>query len=410
MLTKLLRIISRLAVGALFIFSGFVKAIDPLGSTYKFQDYFHAFGIDWLAPLALSIAIFLSTLEMVIGFIMVMGIRIRQTSWVLFIVMSFFTLLTFFIALTNPVTDCGCFGDALVLTNWQTFWKNVIFMVPTVFIFYQRRWFRPLYNVRYEKALVVIFIFASIGLSLYSYRNLPLMDFRPYKIGTHIPSKMKIPEGAPVDEYETILVYEKYGEQKEFTMDNYPWQDTTWKWVETRQELIKKGYRPPIHDFSLTTLDGFDITQDVLQDSGYTFLLVAYDLKKAGKDLLESVNDLAIKTKEDGHRFVATTASPLSELEEMMESANLNYDLHLSDEITLKTIVRSNPGLLLLKEGVILNKWHFSNFPHYNQFNDSYLGGSLALLRESIESQKVWIFFLLIGVMLFFYHRISRKY
>jgi len=410
MITRLLRIISRLAVGILFIFSGFVKAIDPLGSTYKFQDYFTAFNLDWLSPMALVLAVGLSSLELVIGFAMFLGIRMRQTAWVLLFVMSIFTIMTLVVAILNPVSDCGCFGDALILTNWQTFWKNVIFMVPTVFIFYQRRWYKPLYLPGYEKALVVIFIFISAGLSVYSLRNLPMLDFRPYKIGTYIPAKMEIPEGAPVDEYQTILIYEKDGVQQSFTMDNYPWQDSTWKWVATKQELIKKGYEPPIHDFTITSLDGFEITDDVLQDTSYTFLLVTYDLKMAGKEVLESFNPLAEKVQGLGHRFVAATASPMSELNEIRRSTNLSYNLYLTDEITLKTIVRANPGLVLIKEGTILNKWHYKNVPPTESFDEkSFLASSTSLLHNVTEKQSVYLFFMFTVVVLFFFNLTARK-
>ena len=176
---KAVRNFSRIIIAPVFIFSGFVKAIDPLGSAYKFSDYFEAFGLDFLSPMALVLAVMLSTTELIIGLSIIMGVLMRVTSWALLIFMSFFTLLTLLIAITNPVSDCGCFGDAIILTNWQTFWKNIVFMVPTLILFYGRKRFRPIGSIGAEWGIVTLFIVTGISLSLYTYRNLPVFDFRP---------------------------------------------------------------------------------------------------------------------------------------------------------------------------------------------------------------------------------------
>jgi uncharacterized membrane protein YphA (DoxX/SURF4 family) len=207
---KVLRNFSRIIIAPVFVFSGFVKAIDPLGSAYKFSDYFEAFGLDFLMPTALVLAILLSTAELVIGLNLIMGVVMRTTSWALFIFMSFFTLLTLIIALTNPVTDCGCFGDALILTNWQTFWKNILFMIPTLFIFYGRKRFRPVASMAGEWSIVLVFIITGVSLSIYTYRNLPVFDFRPYKVATHIPTDMAIPEGAPSTNTKPFLFIQRW--------------------------------------------------------------------------------------------------------------------------------------------------------------------------------------------------------
>ncbi|HBH49542.1 MAG TPA: DoxX family protein [Bacteroidales bacterium] len=365
---KVLRNFSRIIIAPVFVFSGFVKAIDPLGSAYKFSDYFEAFGLDFLMPTALVLAILLSTAELVIGLNLIMGVVMRTTSWALFIFMSFFTLLTLIIALTNPVTDCGCFGDALILTNWQTFWKNILFMIPTLFIFYGRKRFRPVASMAGEWSIVLVFIITGVSLSIYTYRNLPVFDFRPYKVATHIPTDMAIPEGAPVDEYETVLVYTKDGVEKEFAPENVPYQDTAWKWLETRNTLIKEGYEPPIHDFSITTHNGWDITDSVLSYKGYSILVVAYDLERAKGKALEKVNEIAKVLIDRGVPVYGMSATVSEKVTELDSKFSFSYKYHTTDEITLKTIIRSNPGVLVLKEGVIVDKWHYNNLPDPEYF------------------------------------------
>lgn len=403
MISRVLRIISRLIIGLLFTFSGFVKAVDPLGSAYKFSDYFDAFNISWLSSAALGLAFVLIACEMVIGLNMLIGIRVKQTSVLALLFMSFFTILTLVIAITNPVSDCGCFGDAIILTNWQTFWKNVIFMIPTIIIVNQRRWYKPLYFASFEKLLVFVFIAFVFTLSTYNYRNLPVLDFRPYSIGTHIPDKMIIPKGKPVDKYQTVLVYEKNGVQKDFTMENYPWQDTTWKWVETRQDLVEKGYQPPIHDFIITNPDGMDITPDILSDSGYTYLLIAYDFDNSNTRALKAMNDLALKVRTHGNQFYCVTSSTNDGIESMKQQINPDYEICIADEITLKTIVRANPGLLLIKEGTIIGKWHYRNIPDITMFGNNDLAMALSWQQSNSNKMKVWLWgFILVTLCLLF--------
>ena len=217
---KLLRLISRILVGIVFVFSGFVKAIDPLGSTYKFSDYFTAFGMGFLEPLAFPLAIFLSSAELIIGVTLLLSYRMKVMSWILLIFMSFFTVLTFILALTNPVTDCGCFGDALILTNWETFGKNVVIMAFTLIIFIYRKQYPEIRSAMVEWSVIVAFFLGSVFLSLYCYNNLPLLDFRPYSVGTNIPDAMTIPEDAPQAVYETRLYYKNLetGDVEEFSM------------------------------------------------------------------------------------------------------------------------------------------------------------------------------------------------
>lgn len=403
---RILRLISTLFVGSVFVFSGFVKAIDPQGTMYKFGDYFEAFHLDFLNPLSLVLAILLCTVELVIGFNLLLGIRMKLTSWILLIFMSGFTILTLILAISNPVSDCGCFGDAVILTNWETFWKNVVLSVPALFIFIHRNRYTLLYKKHTEWLLTIVFLFFGILLSVYSNNHLPLLDFRPYKTGVNIPEKMIIPEGSPVAEYRFSFTYQKEGKQKEFTIENLP--DSTWQWVETRQELISEGYIPPIHDFSITTLDGEEITDNVLSDPGYSFLIVAYDLKKSDKKAFRQLNRLAAELDTADCRFYCLTSSTYRVIDEFVSEVKPLFKLYTADNITLKTMVRSNPGLILLKEGTIIGKWHSGNIPE--NIRGDLISFSIGKLR--IEKTRLIVYSFIASFLLFVtvFHLITAGY
>jgi len=390
---KIIRTFSRLFVGALFIFSGFVKAVDPSGSAYKFMDYFTAFHFGFFSFLAFPLAVILATLELFIGLNLLLNIKIKFTSWVLLIVMSYFTILTFILSIFNPVTDCGCFGDALILTNWETFVKNIIIFIPTLVIFAGRKKYRPQFSYSTEWTISAVFIIVSLLFIRYNFRNLPILDFRPYKTGTNIPEKMIIPDGMPADEYEYSFIYEKDNVVQEFKIENLP--DSTWNWVETKQKLITKGYEPPIHDFSLTTSDGEDITSELLTDPGYSLLIIAYAFDKTNLRSFEKFNKSYPAFREKNIRVYCLTASTSSSIEKFREEIKPEYKIYLADEITLKTIIRSNPGMLLIKEGTIIGKWHYRNFP--SEIN----GDILAFAVREISREKS-VLIILFSVSVFF--------
>jgi uncharacterized membrane protein YphA (DoxX/SURF4 family) len=393
---KTLISISRLITGAVFVFSGFVKAVDPLGSTYKFTDYFVAFHIQFLEPIALALAVILASIEFLIGISMLIGYRYRIASWGLLIFMVFFTVLTFILALTNPVSDCGCFGDAIILTNWQTFIKNLV-LIPFVFLIFRfRKRITPSYPPVTEWIWLSVFTLLIIAFQVNALRHLPLLDFRPYSKGTNIPEKMVVPEGVPIDEYKTYLYYEKDGQTREFTEDNFPWQDSTWKFIDSRHILVKKGYEPPIHDFIVTDENGFDQTESLLKDPGYSMLLIAYDLKDADADGLKVANELASLCTDNNCSFYCLTASSRNETEEIKSALNLDFSFYTTDEITLKTIIRSNPGLVLLKEGTILSKWHYRDYPVLLTAGTNWLAFSLDQARRENERKVILLSALLV--------------
>lgn len=351
-------------LGAAFVFSGFVKAVDPLGFFYKLQDYLTAFGlIEWFpSGLPLLLGIVLSATEFCVGVFLFLGIRRKIAPTLALLLMSVMTPLTLYLALENPVSDCGCFGDAWVLTNWQTFGKNIVLLLAAGTVFKWRARLVRFVTYKLEWMLSMYTILYVFALSSYCLRNLPILDFRPYKIGVNIKAGMELPEGAKPSVFETRFVLEKNGERREFTLDDYP--DSTWTFVESRTVLKEKGYEPPIHDFSMLSLDsGEEITDSVLSDKGYTFLLVTHRMESADDGNIDLINEIYDYSVERGYGFYALTASSEEEIELWRDKTGAEYPFCQMDDITLKTIIRSNPGLLLLKEGTILNKWSNGQLP-----------------------------------------------
>lgn len=355
--------IARMIVGLTFVFSGFVKAIDPLGSTYKFEDYFTAFGgfFEHLTPIAFPAAIALSTLELLIGICFLLKIKIKVMSVVALLFMAVMTPLTLYIALKNPVTDCGCFGDAIILGNWTTFYKNLVLVALILLVLIFNRQFRNLFMPKVEWAIVVLTAIVGVGLSVHGFRHQPMIDFRPYKVGVNIPEKMVVPEGAAGDKYETTLIYKKDGQQQEFTIENYP-KDSTWTFVEQKTTLVSKGFTPPIHNFSIVDQKLNDITEYVLTYKGTVNLLCMYDLSKTSLKGAEAAETLYQKIKTSGAPFYALTASTDEEIDAFRSKTGATYPFCKTDPITLKTIVRGNPAMMTIKNGTIIGKWNWRDF------------------------------------------------
>jgi len=369
----------RILVGLLFIFSGFVKAIDPLGSAYKFHEYFTAFGMPFMEPLTLTASFILSAFEFSLGVCILLGAYRKITSFLILAFMLVMTVLTLYLAIANPVTDCGCFGDALVISNWETFIKNIFLLAAAVAIFIGCKLITPVLTKRSTWLGVLYSYIFILGISFYCYLYLPILDFRPYKIGANIPQLMEIPEDAPRNQYERIFIYEKDGVKKEFTIDNYPAGDTSWVFVDAESKLIKKGYVPPIHDFTITTLEGADITDIVLADTSYTFLMISSKLEKANDTNIDKINEIYDYSQIFGYQFYCLTASGSDVISEWIEDEGADYPICITDETTLKTIIRSNPGLLLLKSGTVINKWPHRKIPQGNKLSK--------LLSESKSAQ-----------------------
>lgn len=409
---KILVEVSRIILGCVFVFSGFVKAVDPLGSTYKFQDYFAAFGMDGLKFIALSSSFFLSGLEFVLGIFLLLAVYRRFTAIVTLLFMSFMTCLTLYLAIKNPVTDCGCFGDALIISNWETFYKNIILMVFTVVVFLWYKLMTPVFSSRSSSLVSLYVCMFILGISTYCYRNLPILDFRPYKIGANIPEKMVIPDGAPHDVYETTFIYEKDGVKQEFTLENYPANDPSWKFVDSKSVLVKKGYTPPIHDFTIVTTTGEDITQEVLSDTTYSFLLIAHKLDKANDSDVDKINELYDFSQRFGYGYYMLTASTPDQIVEWAENTGAEYKICTADDVTLKTIIRSNPGMMLIKNGTIINKWAHRNLPGRDVLNLPLNETQLGTIPPNKNVSKVLICAIILLAplaSLFIYERLKKR-
>ena len=361
---RILKIVARIIVGLTFIFSGFVKAIDPLGSAYKFHDYFQAFDLGFLKFLSLPLAFLLCTAEFIAGFAVLSGIRQKTGIWVVILLMALFTPLTFILALTNPVSDCGCFGDAIHLTNWQTFWKNIIIVSFAIAVSANRKRIKNVFKSSVEWIIISVVILLFALFSFYNIRYLPVIDFLPYKTGVKIADKMIMPEGVAADEYHTTFIYEKDGIQKEFELSNYPANDTTWHFVDQKSVLVKKGYQPPIHDFVITSATGDELTQKILSDQGYSILMVTKKLAETGEERLSDGFEFGRFCIVNGIGFYILTSSGSEEV----KSYDNGLQFCSADETTLKTMVRSNPGYLLLRDGTIVGKWSWANLPDKEWF------------------------------------------
>jgi len=356
--------IGRILFGAVFIFSGFVKAIDPLGSTYKIEDYLRSFGgfFDSMADYAFPLAIALSTIELLIGLSFIFKVHLKLTTLLALIFMSVMTPLTLYIAIKNPVTDCGCFGDALLISNWATFFKNIVLISIIILMQVYHTKFRPFLSPKVQHAGAIVFIVIGVMLSVYSYRHLPMIDFLPYKIGVNIPKGMVIPENAPSDVYKTTFIYEKDGLQKEFTLENYPKGDSSWVFVDQKTEIISKGYKAPIHDFSIMNAQFDDITQLVLNSPGNTYLFIMYDLSDTSIKGAQKAELIYQKLLKSGAKIYALTGSSDADIQKFKDKTDVTFPFWKTDPTTLKTIIRANPGLVKLNKGTITGKWNWRDF------------------------------------------------
>ena len=364
--------LSRTLLALTFIFSGFVKAIDPLGSQYKIAEYLEAVQLsayipDW-AQLILSVG--LSAIEFTLGVMLLLAIRRRLASKISLIMMVVMTLVTLWLTVSNPIQDCGCFGDAIHLTNTQTFIKNLILLTAAIIL---ACW--PLYQIRFVSKtnqwiafyFTIVFIVTASTLSLY---HLPIFDFRPYYIGQNIKKGMEIPKGAKLTTYKTTFICEKNGVTKEFTENDYPYNDSTWVFKDTHQEILEKGYEPPIHDFSITDeKTGEDLTDSILTKDGYTFLLIAPVLERADDSNFGEIDAIYEYAKENGYGFYGLTASTDKAVKHWRDITGAEYPFYTMDGTTLKTIIRSNPGLVLLYKGTIINKWSHNDLPKQAELN-----------------------------------------
>ena len=395
---KALRIISRLLIGALFIFSGYVKVIDPMGSAIKFGEYFEAFSMHFLAPTALVFGILLAVAELVLGLCMLFGVRMKEAAWGALLFMIFFTCLTFVLAVFNPVEDCGCFGDAIKLTNWQTFFKNLIILPFVIFIFVQRKKYVSFVCCKAEWAIGFGLGFFSLGLALYTYCHLPLIDFMAYKVGSNIEEGRHYPEDAPQDVYDNTFIYEKDGAQQEFKIDNLP--DSTWTFVDTKTVLISEGYVPPTKDFVISNSNGEYATDSVLALPGYMVFITSYNTLDASAKNADKINTMYSYAQQNGIHFMMLSGSTEEDNADYVARTSAQYPVYYTDETVIKSMVRSNPGIMLLKDATILKKWSFSDAPDIPEFEKFITDDTQTIIDKHNACEKATTLWLAIAVLI----------
>lgn len=349
--------IARLLVSVTFIFSGFVKLVDPLGSAYKFEEYFGAdvLNLEFLSPYALQFSILLILAEIMLGVMLLVGYKSKLTVWSLFVISLLFLFLTWYSAYFDKVTDCGCFGDAVKLTPWETFYKNVVLIVLVLYLIIRVYDIQPIRSDILAKRLTLGSLIIFIGIQFYVLRYLPIIDFRPYAIGKNIPEGMIVPEDAEKPVFEDTWIYNVNGEDKTFSTEDKPWNIEGATFVDRKTRTLVTGYVPPIHDFTMEA-EGEDLTE-LLMEKEKLMLFVAYNLKLSSPKGLKKIKDLSERAMEKGYTVYCFSASTVEDYKIIKEEYEFDFDLLFCDETTLKTVVRSNPGIVTMNKGTITGKW-----------------------------------------------------
>jgi uncharacterized membrane protein YphA (DoxX/SURF4 family) len=360
--------ICRILVALVFIFSGFVKGVDPLGTAYRIEDYFIAFGTDWANPLSLFLSIFLCTVEFTLGMCLLLNFRLKILAWPLLLMMTFFTLLTLNDAIYNPVPDCGCFGDAIKLTNWQTFYKNIVLQTLVLIIFFYRKKYHSMFLPKIDH-ISIAFVFAAFAtFSFYNYCHLPMIDFLGWKIGTNlIPDNPVIPK--------VYLTYRNKitGEEKEYLSTSYPWNDSTWtaQWEFKDQRIDNSGVIKG-HNLKIFDTSGNDFTETFINNPGYQFIVASYNLEDASRKGFEKIDRLYGDVIKSGHSLIVLTGSLQGEINSFRKGLHPELEFYQADDIELKIMIRANPGLILLKNGVVMGKWHWRDVPDYEELKEKF--------------------------------------
>jgi len=362
---KILTQISRILVGVLFILSGLIKANDTLGFSYKLIEYFEIFNWPVFIPYAEVMSMLICIFEVMCGVALLFGAYARLNAWLLLLMIIFFTWLTGYSAITGKVTDCGCFGDAVKLTPVQSFMKDVVLMILILFIFIGVKHIKPIFNRGLEKLALFTCLFVSTAFTIYTYMFLPVVDFLPYKIGNDITEKMHCPAGAPTDSVVMVFIYEKNGVKEEFDMNHIP-ADSNYKYVDRKDKLVREGCKAPIHDFKLYDASGTDYTDSLFAKDEYKLILVQKMISESSPGTEVALGGLAEDwQKKSKLQFWALTATSRDEIDPYRHEFQLPFQYYTMDAIPLKSMVRSNPGVILMKKSTVVKKWGAYNLPSY---------------------------------------------
>lgn len=362
-----MRTVSRLLLGMVFLYSGFVKGVDPLGTAYRVEDYFIAFGTEWLNFSALFFSFILNAAELVLGGMLILQVKPKLTSTLVLLMMGIFTLVTLNDALNNPVPDCGCFGDALILSNWQTFYKNLIINVLVLIVFLNRKFIKRIYPDKTEWVLGIALVAIFVGFQYLNVVNLPMMDFRAWKVG----NRLYVENPEPVKYYLTYR-NKKTGETKEYLSPNYPYDNPEWvKQWEFVSQRAEDPNRIEGMNLAIINFAGENVTDMYLKNPDYQFLLIAWNLEETDAESFKELESLYKHAEENGYSFIGLTATLPGKIQQFLEKEDITFDLRFfnADDITLKTMIRSNPGLILIKDGMIIDKWHHNHLPTWQELN-----------------------------------------
>ncbi len=351
--------ISRLLLGLLFIYSGFVKGVDPLGTQFKIEDYFFAYGMAWAAPLALILSVLMNALEFSMGALFFLKVKTKWVSLISLFVMLFFTLTTLYDALYSPVPDCGCFGDALIITNWQTFYKNLVINSFVLIVFIRRFDFKEYSSKVIEYATLAIVVFGFIFFETYNINNLPVIDFRPWKVGNYL-----IPKNPKPVKYFLTYKNKETGEEREYLSKELPWQDSTfmadWEWLSSREEDPNAG---EMNVFPMVDNEGVDVSKELVSDSNYVFIFSIYNIDDVPRDIVGFMNQFYNDANTQGCVTVVLNSDLPEDFQAFKRETSLaDFPIYNSDDTALKAAVRSNPGLIVIRKGKVLAKYHYHNF------------------------------------------------
>lgn len=360
--------LTRILLGLLFVFSGFTKGVDPVGTEYRIVDYFIAYGMEWAFPLAPALSVILNASEFVLGLMLLFNVKLRLSLWLALLMMVFFTITTINDALYNPVPDCGCFGDAFTISNWQTFYKNLLILSFLLVAFFAQKKLKPWFNNKIEYLLVFLFVVGFVSFEVYNIRHLPVIDFRDWKVGNRMVQNDKLP-------LQYFLKYRNIetDEEKEYVSPDYPYDDSVWmsQWGFVSQRVVDPN--PQSANLMLEDAEGNDVTSGIIENPDFQFILVAYDLSKMNKSGIAGIRNFAEICQEKDYSFVLLTSSLPEETEFFIETYSLSIDYFFADDISLQVMIRSNPGLILMKDAVVMGKWHFNDFPEFSEFENEFV-------------------------------------
>lgn len=404
---KIVLFISRIIVALVFVFSGIVKCIDPSGTAIKIDDYFVAWGLEVPFAISMMLSVAQSVVEFLVGALLLTRSWVKYVSWCALLFMILYTPLTLYIAIANPVSDCGCFGDAVKLSNWQTFFKNLVLLPMAILLVRDARSYKSSNIVR-DSVSALVFATLAICVCISGTVDEPQLDFRPYSVGVNIPKAMEIPEDAAQPEYSTTFILEKDGQEKEFDEVNYPYNDTTWHFVTSKTEVISEGYVPPIKDFALTDREDNVVTEELLHSIEPIVLAISPRLADVSEEHFQMLKELQDAARAAERRFFIVTAT-VDQMADFENKAQMGFDFLSADEIMLKTITRSNPGIIVLDEGTIVAKYHPDHIQDADLFGNpaaAYLTYQRSLWERAIVGFGVSIFiFMILIINLLYKHK-----